>query len=191
MDLTTLFSLPFSQSMGLLALGATSWVAGALTVLFLLCSVVLILTILIQRPQGGGLSGAFGGGGGSGETAFGARTGDALTMATIAIFVIWLLIAVGLVLDMRPSMAPNPNPAATGTGTPTIPEDTTDTTTPAQEGTPANDADTPDQGAQPDTADDNTGDSNASQPDGASTQPTTNEAATDDNAATPDGSGGE
>ncbi len=185
MDLTTLFSLPFSHSTGLLALGATSWVAGALTVLFLLCSVVLILTILIQRPQGGGLSGAFGGGGGSGETAFGARTGDALTMATIAIFVIWLLIAVGLVLEMRPSLAPNPKPTATGTGTPSIPEDTTNsTTTPAPEGTPANDTGTPAGNA-------DTPASDATPARG--TQPDTKAApdSADDNAATPDGSGGE
>ncbi|MFG0260036.1 MAG: preprotein translocase subunit SecG [Phycisphaerales bacterium JB041] len=101
-------------SLGMLTLGASQIVVGALTVLFLFCSVLLILTVLIQRPQGGGLSGAFGGGGGAGgETAFGARTGDALTMATIGFFVLWLVIAVGLVLYMTPRTTPPAGPAAT------------------------------------------------------------------------------
>lgn len=101
-------------TLGMLTLGATQIVVGALTVLFLFCSVLLILTVLIQRPQGGGLSGAFGGGGSAGgETAFGARTGDALTMATIGFFVLWLAIAVGLVLYMTPGTAVPTGAAAT------------------------------------------------------------------------------
>ena len=77
--------------------------SGLLGVAFLGCSLLLILTVLIQRPQGGGLSGAFGSGAGSGETAFGARTGDALTIATIGFFVLWLVMAVTLVFVSRPS----------------------------------------------------------------------------------------
>jgi len=75
-----------------------------LVVGFLVICVLMILTVLIQRPQGGGLSGAFGAGGGgagAGQTAFGARTGDALTIATIAIFIIYLVTAVGLVFAAR------------------------------------------------------------------------------------------
>ncbi|HZW10835.1 MAG TPA: preprotein translocase subunit SecG [Phycisphaerales bacterium] len=87
---------------GMLTLGAASWLIGLLSVAFLFCSVLLVLTVLIQRPQGGGLSGAFGAGAGSGETAFGARTGDALTIATISFFVLWLVVAVGLVWVMQP-----------------------------------------------------------------------------------------
>ena len=68
---------------------------GALTVLFIVVSIALVLIILVQRPQGGGLTGAFGGGGGT-DTAFGGRTGDALTVATITAFTIYLLIAIGL-----------------------------------------------------------------------------------------------
>ena len=83
-----------------LTLGVSQMVIGLLTVGFLACSILLILTVLIQRPQGGGLSGAFGAGAGSGETAFGAKTGDALTIATITFFVLWLCVAVGLVLVM-------------------------------------------------------------------------------------------
>ena len=74
-----------------------------LVVLFLLISLAMVLVVLIQRPQGGGLSGAFGAGGGSGQSAFGARTGDALTISTIVIFVLFLGIAIGLNFALRPS----------------------------------------------------------------------------------------
>ena len=68
-----------------------------LTLLFIVASVALVLIILVQRPQGGGLAGAFGGAGGGGtDTAFGGRTGDVLTVATIAAFVVYLLIGVAL-----------------------------------------------------------------------------------------------
>jgi len=74
-----------------------------LVVLFLLISLAMVLVVLIQRPQGGGLSGAFGAGGGSGQSAFGARTGDALTISTIVIFVLFLGIAIGLNFALRPT----------------------------------------------------------------------------------------
>ncbi|MCB9838121.1 MAG: preprotein translocase subunit SecG [Phycisphaeraceae bacterium] len=80
-----------------LALNMPQWTVALLVVGFLFVSVVMILVVLIQRPQGGGLSGAFGAGGGSaGQTAFGARTGDALTISTITIFVLYLLVAIAL-----------------------------------------------------------------------------------------------
>ncbi len=85
-----------------LTLGVSMWVTGLLVALFLLVSLLLILAVLIQRPQGGGLSGAFGAGGaGSGQTAFGAKTGDALTITTVVTFVIWLCVAVALVFATR------------------------------------------------------------------------------------------
>lgn len=73
--------------------------------MFLLMAVcvLLILTILIQRPQGGGLSGAFGSGAGSGQTAFGTKTGDALTIFTIIMFVAFVLTSILLVFVTRPS----------------------------------------------------------------------------------------
>ena len=57
----------------LLALGIMSFVA----VLFVICAVVLILVILIQKGKGGGLSAAFGGGMAGGI--LGSKTGDFLT----------------------------------------------------------------------------------------------------------------
>ncbi|MCC6906539.1 MAG: preprotein translocase subunit SecG [Phycisphaerales bacterium] len=69
-----------------------------LSLLFIIVAVALILVILVQRPQGGGLAGAFGGvGGASSQSAFGAKTGDMLTFATVAMFVLFLLTSMGMV----------------------------------------------------------------------------------------------
>lgn len=148
---------------GILTLAAADWVTGLLIVGFLVCSVLLILTVLIQRPQGGGLSGAFGGGGSAGgETAFGARTGDALTMATISFFVLWLAVAVGLVLVMTPSTAPPPDARAVSNEGPETPEGAEGggATEGADEETPAGGGDTAPTGDTPpdDTTDNSTED---------------------------------
>ena len=69
---------------------------GVLAVLFIGVSLLMMLVILIQRPKGGGLSGAFGGAGGSAQAAFGAKTGDVLTWVTVVFFALFLLLAMGL-----------------------------------------------------------------------------------------------
>ena len=81
-----------------------------LTVLFLIVSVAMVLIVLVQRPQGGGLAGAFGGAGGGGtDTAFGGRTGDVLTVATVGAFVLYLGLAITLnILDSRLLAPPSP-----------------------------------------------------------------------------------
>ncbi len=67
------------------------------TVLFMLVALAMVLIILVQRPQGGGLAGAFGGAGGSStDTVFGGRVGDALTIATVVVFVLYLSLAIAL-----------------------------------------------------------------------------------------------
>ena len=73
------------------------------TFLFIVVSVILVLIVLAQRPQGGGLASAFGGAGGGGsDTAFGGRTGDVLTYATIGAFICYVLIAIMLnIFDNR------------------------------------------------------------------------------------------
>lgn len=76
---------------------------GVMFLLFIVASVLLILTVLIQKPQGGGLAGAFGSGAGSGQTAFGARTGDALTVLTIIMFVFFLASGIALAVTIRPA----------------------------------------------------------------------------------------
>lgn len=85
-----------------------TWLFPVLVVLFAVISLAMVLIILVQRPQGGGLASAFGGGGNQ-DTAFGGRTGDALTIATVSTFALWLLVAIGLNVTDRMSVA---SPAA-------------------------------------------------------------------------------
>lgn len=103
----------------MLTLAANQWVVGGLVVLGIVASLLMILTILIQRPQGGGLAAAFGGAGaGSGQTAFGAKTGDALTIMTIVVFIFWLLVSIGLVFATK---RPDPNAAGGAATNQTVP----------------------------------------------------------------------
>jgi len=87
----------------MITLGLAGWATSLLVALSIVTSVALILFVLIQRPQGGGLSGAFGSGAGSGQTAFGTKTGDVLTISTVAMFVIWVGFAIALQFAARPS----------------------------------------------------------------------------------------
>ncbi|MFO0490882.1 MAG: preprotein translocase subunit SecG, partial [bacterium] len=84
---------------------------GLLMAGLVIISLLLILIVLIQKPQGGGLSGAFGSGSGSGQTAFGTRTGDALTWLTITFFVLYIASAIGMNYASRPSKPAEPAPA--------------------------------------------------------------------------------
>ena len=59
------------------------------TVMFVL-SRFLILLILIQRGKGGGLAGALGGPGG--QSAFGSKAGDTITMVTAGLAIVWGLV---------------------------------------------------------------------------------------------------
>ncbi len=89
------------------------WIA---TVVFVIVAIVMVLIILVQRPQGGGLAGAFGGAGGAGtETVFGGRVGDALTVATVLAFVVYLGLAIALNLldDVSPAATTQPAVAQT------------------------------------------------------------------------------
>jgi len=76
-----------------------------LSIAFVFVCVLLVLLILIQRPKGGGLAGAFGGaGGGTDQAMFGAKTGDALTWITVTLFVLFLLLAMGLTWTTQAAM---------------------------------------------------------------------------------------
>lgn len=83
-------------------LAVSPFIVGLLVVLFVVVSIMMMLVVLIQRPQGGGLSEAFGASSGSNTTAFGAKTGDALTTATIVIFLLFIGFAIGLNYMVRP-----------------------------------------------------------------------------------------
>lgn len=112
-------------------------ILAPLTVLFIFASVALVLIILVQRPQGGGLAGAFGGAGGGGtDTAFGGRTGDVLTVATVGAFVVYLGLAITLnVLDTQLLAPPAPEQPAAAVEDPADP--TTAPIAPASNSTPA------------------------------------------------------
>ena len=71
-----------------------AWYHPILATLFALVAVFLMLVILLQRGRGVGLAGAFGGA--ATNTAFGSKTGDVLTWATVVIACIFLLVALGL-----------------------------------------------------------------------------------------------
>lgn len=115
----SLFSLAFVWPM---------WSVMVLTVLFMAVCAAMVLTVLIQKPQGGGLASAFGGGASAGNTAFGTKTGDALTIFTISVFVLYLLLAVTLNFAARPQRI-DMIPTAEGT-TPVTP---TEQPSPTQE----------------------------------------------------------
>jgi preprotein translocase subunit SecG len=82
---------------------AVSFFANFVAVVFLICAVVLILIILIQKGKGGGLSAAFGGGMASGI--LGSKTGDFLTWVTIAMVGMFLALAVVMAKFYKPGVS--------------------------------------------------------------------------------------
>ncbi len=73
----------------------------ALLIAFVVCGIFMGLVILIQRPKGGGLSGAFGGAGGDQGAVFGSKVGDVLTLVTGVAFVIFAGLGVWLTYAIR------------------------------------------------------------------------------------------
>ena len=88
--------------MTVLPLLAVGFIMNVVAVLFVLCAVVLVLVILIQKGRGGGLSAAFGGGMAGGL--LGSKTGDFLTWVTIVLVGAFLLLALVLAKFFRPSV---------------------------------------------------------------------------------------
>ena len=80
---------------------ASMTVVGLLAAGFVAVCLLMMLVILIQKPKGGGLSGAFGGAGGSASDVFGAKTGDVLTYVTVAFFLAFLILGVSLTFATR------------------------------------------------------------------------------------------
>lgn len=119
----------------------SQWYATFLSILFLSVCLFMMLVILIQKPRGGGLTGAFGGGGGSAQAVFGAKTGDVLTWFTVVCFSMFLLLAISLAWAVKPS-SPDDAPQIV----PTQPPPTTNTSEPAAATPPPT---TPDQPAAP------------------------------------------
>lgn len=82
---------------------AVSPIMSVTAVLFLICSVVLVLVILIQKGKGGGLGAAFGGGLTSGI--LGSKTGDFLTWVTISLVSVFLILAVVMAKFYKPTIS--------------------------------------------------------------------------------------
>ena len=123
------------------------WYVSLFTFLFVGAALITMLVILIQKPRGGGLAGAFGGAGGSSQSVFGAKTGDVLTWVTVICFTLFIILAMLLTWFARPAdgVTPTaPNAAATGdlgdtpTGTSGTPAGSSGT--PSTDGTDAGDA---------------------------------------------------
>jgi preprotein translocase subunit SecG len=90
------------MNMMFLPILAVSFTMKIAAVLFVLCSVSLILIILVQKGRGGGLSGAFGGGVAGGL--LGSKTGDFLTWVTIVLVAIFLSLAILMAKFYRPTV---------------------------------------------------------------------------------------
>ena len=100
-----------------------------LAILWVLCALIMILVILIQKGRGGGLSGAFGGGAAGGL--LGSKTGDFLTWVTVTLVGIFLLLAIALAKFYKPRAVSEPGYAPTAqrqaqptADTPELPDET-------------------------------------------------------------------
>jgi len=91
--------------MNSLVLAEITWQIWLMAIGFMFVSGLMMLVILIQKPKGGGLSGAFGGGAGGGSegAVIGAGIGDVLTIITVTCFIGFLLLAMGLTWGINPT----------------------------------------------------------------------------------------
>jgi preprotein translocase subunit SecG len=88
--------------MGVFSLLAVGFVMKVVAVIFIICAIVLVLVILVQKGRGGGLSAAFGGGMASGI--LGTKTGDFLTWVTIVLVGVFLTLAVVMAKFYKPTV---------------------------------------------------------------------------------------
>lgn len=68
-----------------------SFIMGSVYVIYAIVCILLILIILMQASKGGGLAGAFGGGG---ETAFGAQAGSQFKKFTQVVAILFVLLVI-------------------------------------------------------------------------------------------------
>jgi preprotein translocase subunit SecG len=114
-----------------------------LAIAFVFICVFMMLVILIQKPKGGGLSGAFGGAGGGESSFVGAKVGDFLTYLTVGCFVAFLLLAMGLTWTINPTENLAKRGAVAAPETTTAPLDDDAAAAPADDAPPAGAAATP------------------------------------------------
>jgi len=98
--------------------------------LWIICAIILVLVVLIQKGKGGGLGGAFGGGAAGGI--LGSKTGDFLTWVTIILAGVFLFIGVLLAKFYKPTtrglegQSPAAQTQQQQTPAPIVPMDTSD-----------------------------------------------------------------
>jgi preprotein translocase subunit SecG len=107
----------------LAAVSVPSWAPPLMNFVLILSSLFMILLVLIQRGKGGGLSGAFGGAGGS--SAFGSRAGDTFTRITIYTAAFWVLFIMITIRMTQPPADDKTSPNAPLPAQP-VPADTGD-----------------------------------------------------------------
>lgn len=73
--------------------------ATVFAILFVLICPLIIFIVLVQDPKGGGLAGVLGGAGGT--SAFGAKTADVVMKVTIALGVVFFVLAIALGLKLK------------------------------------------------------------------------------------------
>ncbi|MEM9345603.1 MAG: preprotein translocase subunit SecG [Planctomycetota bacterium] len=88
----------------------------------------MMVVILIQKPKGGGLSGAFGGGAGGGSAGdfIGGGVGNVLTAVTVVCFLVFLLLAGTMTLAINAGDDPAKEPEQAETLDGAAPSDTDD-----------------------------------------------------------------
>jgi preprotein translocase subunit SecG len=82
---------------------AVSFFANLIAIVFVICAVLLMLIVLIQKGKGGGLGAAFGGGLASGI--LGSKTGDFLTWVTVAMAGVFLALAIVMAKFYKPGIS--------------------------------------------------------------------------------------
>ncbi len=97
-----------------LMLGA--WYVTLFTLMFVGVCLFLILVVLIQKPRGSGLTGAFGGAGGGAGSVFGSKTGDVLTWVTVVCFALFIGLSMLLTWTAKPGQTTIAPILNTGTG---------------------------------------------------------------------------
>ena len=102
----------------------------AISVLFIITCILLILVVLLQKGRGGGLGAALGG---AGSAAFGTKVGDLMTWVTIVLTAMFLLLAIGGAVLFRPEVSQASEPTMLPNDTRPITGEIRVTLTPAME----------------------------------------------------------
>ena len=90
------------MNMTVFSLLAVSFIMNVAAVLFVICALILILVILVQKGKGGGLSGAISGGAVGGI--LGTQTKGPMTWITIFLACIFLVLAVVMAKFYKPTV---------------------------------------------------------------------------------------